>query len=82
LVTPTEPFSDIPWDDEATDESVLFEEDWTLRDPIAILDDSRFRGFDPMARRDLLESKIYETTFGSLLDLIDQCLQNDLETRS
>ena len=82
LVTPTEPFSDIPWDDEATDESVLFEEDWTLRDPIAILDDSRFRGFDPLARRDLLESQIYETTFGSLLDLIDQCLANDLETRA
>ncbi len=45
-------------------------------------DDSRFRGFDPLARRDLLESQIYETTFGSFLALIDQCLVNDLETRA
>lgn len=81
VAMPAEPFSDVPWDDEAPDESVLPEEDWGLRDPVAVVDDPRFRGFDPLARRDLLAEQVYESSFGTLLTVIRNCLPHELEPR-
>ena len=67
-------FGDIPWDDEIPDEEVLPNEDWGLRGPVAVLDDPRFRGFDPLTRRDLLAENLYQSSFGSLLEQVSDCL--------
>lgn len=70
-VPPTaEPFSDPEWDDQLPDEAVLPSEDWGLGEPVAILDDPKYRGIDPRARRDLLEERVYGVTFGAFLELI------------
>ncbi len=68
-VAPTaEPFSDPEWDDGLPDEAVLPAEDWEPGEVIAILDDTKYRGFDPRARRDLLEERLYEVTFGGFVE--------------
>jgi hypothetical protein len=74
-------FKDIPWDDEAPDEEVLPDEEWGLRDPVAVLDDSLFRGFDPLARRDLLAEQVYRASFGQLLEQVQGCLPLDPEVQ-
>ncbi len=70
----TGPFRDIPWDDEAPDEEVLPDVDWSARDPVAILEDNLFRGFNPLTRRDLLEKRVYHLPFGQLLAQVHDCV--------
>lgn len=79
VLAPGGPFGDIPWDDEVPDEEVLPDEDWGLGDPVAVLDDARFRGFDPLTRRDLLAEQVYRASFGQLLEQVHACLPLDLE---
>ena len=71
-------FRDIPWDDTAPDAAVLPDEDWQPRTPLAVLDDPRFRGFEPQARRDLLTEPVYRSAFGQLLNQIHQALPIDV----
>lgn len=70
-------FGDIPWDDSIPDEEVLPNDDWGVRGPVAVLDDPRFRAFDPQVRRDLLAEQLYQTSFGSLLELVQRCATPD-----
>jgi cellulose biosynthesis protein BcsQ len=72
-------FSNIPWDDEVPDAEVLPNEDSRIQGPIAILDDPRFRGFDPLLKRDLLSEKIYQSTFGQFLEQIYNCIPAEEE---
>lgn len=76
---PTASFGEIPWDDELPDEQVLPNEDWGLRGPVPILDDPRFRSFDPQARRDLLAEHLYQSSFGPLLEQVYHCLPPETE---
>ena len=68
---PAGPFNNVPWNDE---------EDLDLIDEIApqptlvVLDDDRFRLFDPLRRTDLLSSTIYQTSFGALIDRVESVL--------
>ncbi len=78
---PNGSFKDIPWDDAAPDEEVLPDEEWGLRDPVAVLDDSLFRGFDPLARRDLLAEQVYRASFGQFLEQVQGCLPLDPEVQ-
>jgi hypothetical protein len=70
VLLPAGPFKDVPWDDDLTDEAVLPAE-WSLREPLAVLYDAQFQQFDPFRRRDLLADSVYRTTFGDLLDRVD-----------
>lgn len=63
---PAEPFRNVPWADEAEDVDLSVESD--LQEPIAILDDERFRLFEPIQRSDLLSERVYQASFGELLD--------------
>ena len=72
-------FSDITWDDETSDEEVLPNDDWRIRGPVAVLDDPRFRGFDPLLKRDLLSEQIYQSSFGQLLEQIYNCFPPEAE---
>ncbi len=76
---PAGPFNDVPWDDDVPDEDVLPTE-WSLREPLAVLYDTRFQRFDPLRRRDLLSDSIYRTTFGDLLDRIDDIMKPTKES--
>lgn len=71
---PAGPFNQVPWDDELPDEQVLPDE-WSIREPLAVLNDTRFQLFQPYERRDLLENEIYQTTFGMLIKSIEDALQ-------
>ncbi|HEX8436558.1 hypothetical protein, partial [Archangium sp.] len=70
---PAGTFSDIPWDDTVPDEEVL-PEDRGSREPLAVLDDTRFQRFDPHRRRDLLSESVYRTVYGELIDRIESAL--------
>jgi hypothetical protein len=66
-------FRDVPWNDDVSDDE-LFDEDWSIREPIAVLDDSRFQRFDPMRRRDLVSEEVYRVAFRELLERIEAFL--------
>lgn len=61
------------WDEDKPDDAVLPEES-SLHQPIAVLRDDRYESFDPLARRDLLGSELYMSTFGSLVDRIEDAV--------
>lgn len=70
---PAGSFKNVPWDDDLPDEQVLLT-DWSLREPLAVLNDPRFQHFDPQRRRDLLAEAVYRATFGMLIDRIEAAL--------
>jgi len=65
-----ERFHDPAWDEDQSDEAVLPEES-SLHQPIAVLRDDRYEGFDPLARRDLLGETLYRSTFGALIERVE-----------
>ncbi len=72
---PAQPFNNVPWEDEATATlNPALEEELESRQPLVILDDERFKHYSPQLRADLMLSRIYRTTFGPLLEWIDQTL--------
>jgi MinD-like ATPase involved in chromosome partitioning or flagellar assembly len=72
---PAAPFKDVPWDDDdAIDDDDLNIEDDDLPEIIAILDDERFKLFEPAQRRDLLSERVYRSSFGDFLDRINESL--------
>lgn len=73
-----ESFKDIPWSDDISDEE-LFADDWSIREPVAVLDDVRFQRFDPMRRRDLLSESVYLATFQQLIERVESSLEVDEE---
>lgn len=68
---PAGAFSDVPWNDEISDNEVLLEDEWSARDPLVITNDPNFSQFDPCRRPDLLSRKVYESSFGDFLDHIN-----------
>ncbi len=76
---PAGPFDKVPWDEEQSDEQVL-RPTWSGPEPLAILNDERFQGFDPSKNRDLLSESIYHATFGQLLDWVDMLVTGTFST--
>lgn len=66
-------FRDVAWDEEIADEEVL-PNDWSLLQPLSILRDDRYEGFDPLQRRDLLAEQLYRSTFGELVGRVEQAV--------
>jgi MinD-like ATPase involved in chromosome partitioning or flagellar assembly len=71
-------FKDVPWSDEISDEELLAA-DWSIREPVAVLDDARFQRFDPMRRRDLLSESIYLAAFQQLVERVESSFGVDEE---
>jgi CO dehydrogenase nickel-insertion accessory protein CooC1 len=63
-------FHNVPWDEAAPEDDAVPAESSILH-PLAVLRDERYVGFDPNRTRDLLEERIYRTTFGDLLDEVE-----------
>jgi len=79
---PAEPFGDVPWNDAIPDDQVFADEDKALLAAVHVLDDQKYRGFNPFTQRDLLAERIYSATFGSLLELIQASLSADTDSSS
>jgi len=71
-------FKDVPWSEDVSDEE-LFAADWSIREPVAVLDDARFQRFDPMRRWDLLSESVYLVAFQQLIERIESSLGVDEE---
>ena len=71
---PAGSFSDVPWNDEASDQEVLPDEQWKPREPVAILDDDMFRRFNPFRQRDLLSDRVYLAAFGDFLEHVSEII--------
>jgi hypothetical protein len=71
---PAEPFSDVPWDDEVPDEDLdIAPIDWPT-EPIAILEDDRFRHVGQLRWRDLLVEEVFRSAYGTFLKRIDEIM--------
>lgn len=73
-------FKDIPWNEDVPDSEVLPEENPFPRDPVAVLEDPRFRNFDAVAQPHLLTSAVYQGAFGQLLAAVDAVLGSNRKT--
>ena len=56
---------DLEWSNDDSDVDEILSDDTPV---IPILDDARYRGFDPIRQPDLLESEVFSATFGPLLE--------------
>jgi len=65
-------FSDVPWDDDQSDEDVLPKEPGLFRAPVAILNNEQFMGFDPQHQRNLLTQAVYRFSYGMFLNRVDE----------
>lgn len=65
----TEDDFEMVWADDETE--ILITE---YREPtvLRVLDDSRYRGFDPLEKRDLLNQDLFSVTFGSLIEWVNE----------
>lgn len=61
------------WDDSLSDAEVLPPE-WAPRKPVAVLKDSQYENFNPLAKTDLVSEGVYHATFASLLSLIEKAV--------
>jgi cellulose biosynthesis protein BcsQ len=70
---------EVEWVDSDGDISIIDDESgpWPV---IAMLDDDRFRSFDPIADRDTLSEATYSRAFGEILGLITGLVDEALET--
>lgn len=67
-------FEDIIWNDEISDVEVLPTEQPTYFTTIAIIDDPRYKGFNPRLKRDLVEREIYASSYKEIIDKINGSL--------
>lgn len=70
---PAAPFGDVPWDDndQISDDELVPLENQSSSEPLAILDDDRYKHFAPLGRNDLLQAEVYRSSFGPFLDRIN-----------
>jgi MinD-like ATPase involved in chromosome partitioning or flagellar assembly len=71
---PAAPFNNVPWDDDVPDDVVTCEIERAKIDVTYVLDDERFRLFDPISRRDLLTRNAYLEAYSALLVRVDAAL--------
>lgn len=81
--------TEIPNDDDLTEDDfdmVWADEDLEILvsdfgDPIVlkVFDDSRYRGFDPLKQRNLLQSDLFAVTFGEVIEWVDSVIPALLE---
>ncbi|MFJ3469654.1 KGGVGR-motif variant AAA ATPase [Pseudomonas sp. NPDC090201] len=72
-------FDDLQWDDEISDDEVLPAEEVLHLSSIAIVDDSRYKSFNPLQKRDLIENSIYSSSYHEIIDKISSSLLREPE---
>ena len=81
VALPAGPFTAVPWDDDLSDEEVL-PPLRVIPEPLAILSDAGFRGFDPLKKRDQVSETMYQATFSQLLDWVDRLVEGTFSMNS
>jgi hypothetical protein len=76
---PAEPLKDVPWSDD--DALVDADDRWSPQRPLVVLDDSRFRSFDPLSRAEQLDERACQATFGELFTWLDEAIVHDKKAR-
>ncbi|RWA26770.1 hypothetical protein DJ028_15005 [Pseudomonas veronii] len=74
-----EVFHNPPWNDDISDAEVLPSEDLQLSEPLFILFDPRFSGFNPQKQPDLLSNGVYTSSYGQLIDKVISSIQVETE---
>jgi hypothetical protein len=71
---PAEPFSNVPWDDDdnVDDDELDLQESTGPRETVSILDDERFRLFEPDRSQRILSERVYRSSFGPFLDRLHE----------
>lgn len=77
VALPAGPFTAVPWDDDLSDEDVLPPISG-IAEPLAILSDAGYMGFDPLKKRDQVSETMYQATFSQLLDWTDRLVEGTL----
>jgi len=72
-------FNELEWDDDISDAEVLPFDEPSFFSPIAIIDDPRYKSFNPLLKRDLIENSIYSSSYQELLDKINNSIPQNLE---
>lgn len=72
---------DVEWADISESETILVDDESRLP-TCAILNDSRFNEFNPLADRDSLVERVYSATYGDFLAAIVAMVDNTLETNN
>jgi hypothetical protein len=75
---PAEPFGDVPWDDSIDDDTALQLADSSWRESLSILEDERFRSFDPLSSRDQITEQAYLASFGPFLDFFRSAIPAEI----
>jgi hypothetical protein len=70
---PEGPFNDVPWNDDATDEEVLSDDDWKPREPIVILYEDAFR-VSAHRQQHLLSQKVHVLAFAELIEHVTEVI--------
>ncbi len=84
VALPATPFKDVPWmeDAEISDAELHLDESQRSPEPLAILDDDRFRHFEPSTRQDLLAEQVYRSSYGTFLDRLNEAFPEKVEENS
>ncbi len=84
VTLPAAPFKDVPWmeDAEISDAELHLDEPQRSPEPLAILDDDRFRHFEPSKRQDLLAEQVYRSSYGTFLDRLNEAFPEKVEENS
>lgn len=72
-------FEEVEWDDDVSDEELELNEDSQLIETLFIMDDERFKLFNPYANERLLSKKMYRSSYGNLLEWINDTVTDALE---
>ncbi|WP_081001292.1 MinD/ParA family ATP-binding protein [Pseudomonas chlororaphis] len=72
-------FNELEWNDDISDADVLPLDEPFYLTPIAIIDDPRYKSFNPQLKRDLIENSIYSSSYQEILDKINSSLPQQLE---
>lgn len=86
ILLPAGDFDDVPWDESPPDEEVLpaelLPDGWSMNEPATVLYSANYHHFDPLGRRDLVSTAVYQSVFGDLLDKIEQVIDARREAKS
>ncbi|MCP1643522.1 hypothetical protein J2T41_003146 [Pseudomonas citronellolis] len=74
-------FDTFEWNDDVPDEAVLPVDNSQFFEPLAILDDPKFKGFNPQEHPDLLESGAYTAAYNQLLNKVRSAIPGLMESK-
>lgn len=79
-VSPLKETFDVDWVDDESLVNVDIEDNETINSIVHVLDDKNYQDFDPLLNKSLLSSSIYLSTYGSILERLQELCSDELNT--